>query len=219
MNDAVVISDLHLGSPSCDVELLLHFLRDLPPTKRLVLNGDVLDSVEVGLSAPHWGVLALLQELTWKTRVTWVRGNHDYLAARVAYLVGATFVDAHQFKSGGVGALCVHGDTWDYFIQDRPILTYLADLAYRAMQAASPRWAARMKLRSKGFLRCAARVRAGALGLAHDEKCGIVVCGHTHLAEDATPGAVQYLNPGAWTEPGVKCVFVKDGKAWLEDVK
>lgn len=45
MNDAIIISDIHLGSPTSQTQMLERFLYKIKnKTKKLILNGDVFDS-------------------------------------------------------------------------------------------------------------------------------------------------------------------------------
>lgn len=50
MLDAVIISDTHLGSENCQARQLTRFLEGILDgelqTQRLVLNGDVFDSID-----------------------------------------------------------------------------------------------------------------------------------------------------------------------------
>lgn len=130
MYDAVLISDLHLGAESCQVEPLQEFIESLPPTEKLILNGDVLENTEFRLTKQHWRVLSQLRKLADQMEIVWVRGNHDFDAESVAHLIGATFVPEYTFDSGGRQILCVHGDAWDRFLTDHPIITNLADWFY-----------------------------------------------------------------------------------------
>src|SRR5580692_4267446 len=134
MLDAILMSDLHLGSESCQVQAILDFLEALPPTQRLVLNGDVLQNTEFRLTKQHWRVLSQLRKLADQLQLIWVRGNHDFDAESVAHLIGATFVPEYRFETGGRQVLCVHGDAWDRFLTDHPLITCIADWFYLRMQ-------------------------------------------------------------------------------------
>src|SRR5215813_313521 len=101
------MSDLHLGSESCQVRALQTFLDTLPLTRRLVLNGDVLENTEFRLTKHHWRVLSCLRRLSDRLELVWVRGNHDSDAESVAHLLGASFVPLYPFESGGKRVLCV----------------------------------------------------------------------------------------------------------------
>src|SRR6516162_6333344 len=130
MYDAILLSDLHLGAESCQVQHLQEFIEALPPTARLILNGDVLENTEYRLTKQHWRVLSQLRKLADKLELVWVRGNHDYDAESVAHLIGADFVPEYLFESGGKQVLCVHGDAWDRFLTDHPVVTIIADWFY-----------------------------------------------------------------------------------------
>src|SRR5262245_29455796 len=106
--DAVFLSDLHLGSESCQVHELQEFIEVLPPTRRLILNGDVLEHTECRLTKQHWRVLSQLRKLADQLELVWVRGNHDCDAESVAHLIGAEFVSEYTFQSGNREVLCVH---------------------------------------------------------------------------------------------------------------
>src|SRR5262249_30809519 len=139
--DAVLLSDLHLGSESCQVRAVQTFLEVLPPTARLVLNGDVLENTEYRLTKQHWRVLSPLRKLSDQLELVWVRGNHDFDAESVAHLIGAAFVPEYLLESGGKRVLCVHGDAWDRFLTDHPIITSIADWFYLRIQRMSRRLA------------------------------------------------------------------------------
>lgn len=216
MQDAIVISDLHLGADACQVRLLQEFIETLPPTERLILNGDVLENTESRLTRHHWRVLSHLRKLADQLELVWVRGNHDYDAESVAHLIGANFVPEYVFESGGRCVLCVHGDAWDRFLTDHPIITNIADWLYLKIQRLSRRLASSAKRSSKTFLRCVDRVRTEALAYGRRRRVHAVMCGHTHLAEgvsqpDTDLDECAYYNTGSWTDHHCHYITVKDG--------
>jgi UDP-2,3-diacylglucosamine pyrophosphatase LpxH len=218
--DAVVLSDLHLGAQSCQVNAVQEFLDALPPTARLVLNGDVLESTEYRLTKQHWRVLSRLRKLSDQLELVWVRGNHDCDAESVAHLIGAEFVDESVFESGGRRVLCVHGDTWDRFLTDHPVVSNVADWFYLRIQRWSRRLAVSAKRSSKTFLRCVERVRAEAMGYGKAKRADVVICGHTHHAEAVpAPAVPAYFNSGCWTDHHCHYLTVQDGLVRLEEVK
>ena len=135
----------------------------MPPTEKFILIGDVLEDTEYRLTKQHWRVLSHLRKLADQLELIWVRGNHDYDAQSVAHLIGATFVPEYEFESGGRRMLCVHGDAWDCFLTDHPVITNIADWFYLRMQRWSRRLANRAKRSSKTFVRCVDRVRTEAM--------------------------------------------------------
>lgn len=208
MFDAVVMSDLHLGSPACQVDKIESFLDEMPPTWRLILNGDILESSEHRLTKKHWHILSCLRKLSDNTRLVWVRGNHDHDADSTAHLIGAEFVEEYEFVSGQNCFLVVHGDRWDRFITDYPVLTNIADWCYLRLQLWSRSIAVRTKRSSKTFQRLTGKVRAAAVEYA---KGRIILCGHTHHAESVD----AYYNTGCWTDDLCHFVTIQDGEIQL----
>jgi UDP-2,3-diacylglucosamine pyrophosphatase LpxH len=219
--DAIMLSDLHLGSESCQVKAVLEFLETIPPTKRLILNGDVLENTEYRLTKQHWRVLSRLRKLSDDLELVWVRGNHDFDAESVAHLIGAEFVPEYEFESGPKRVLCVHGDSWDRFLTDHPVVTTVVDWFYLYMQRMSRRLATRAKRSSKTFLRCVERIRAEATEYAKARQADVVICGHTHQAEitpRVDPDLPFYCNTGCWTDYHCHYLTVLDGEVRLEEV-
>ncbi len=221
MLDAILLSDLHLGAETCQVRAVQAFIDNLPPTARLILNGDVLENTEYRLTKQHWRVLSLLRKLSDQLELVWVRGNHDYDAESVAHLIGASFVPEYMFESGAKRVLCVHGDGYDRFLTDHPWLTILADWFYLRMQGMSRRLAIRAKKSSKAFIRCVERVRVKASEYAKSKGADVVVCGHTHHAEFAeSPVALlpAYFNTGCWTDHHCNYLTVQDGRVQMVEI-
>jgi UDP-2,3-diacylglucosamine pyrophosphatase LpxH len=216
--DAVVISDLHLGSPNCQAKQLARFLENVRkgsvPTRRLILNGDVFDSIDFRrLKKRHWAVLSELRKLSDEVEITWINGNHDGPAEIVSHLLGVTCTDEIVVESGGKKILFLHGHRFDEFISRYPLLTWFADRVYNFLQRIdkSHYFAKLAKKRSKTFLRCAAKIEADSLKYAAKKGCDAVCCGHTHVAGATTAGPVAYFNSGCWTEKPCHFLTVKDG--------
>jgi UDP-2,3-diacylglucosamine pyrophosphatase LpxH len=213
--DAIIISDIHLGSTSCQAEAVWGFLSDLPHTQRLVINGDLLEGTEYRLAKKHWRVLSKLRKLSDRLELVWVRGNHDPDADHLAHLLGAAYVDEYQFRSSAAQVLCVHGDAWDNFLTDHPLVSYLADWCYLGLQRLSRRLALKAKRRSKTHLRCAQKIEDGAVAYARKLGCAVVCCGHTHHALTRQAGDIRYCNSGCWTDVSSAYLAVSAGQVEL----
>ena len=214
MLDAIVLSDFHLGASTCQVHAIQDFLDNLPPTARLILNGDILEHTEYRLTKQHWRVLSLLHKLSNQMELIWVRGNHDDDAESVAQLTGARFVREYMFVSGDKSVLCVHGDGFDRWLTDHPLLTILADWFYLRLQGMSRRLAIRVKKSSKIFIRCADSVRTKSLAHAKNKGANVVVCGHTHMMETSD----TYFNTGCWTDHHCHYLTAQDGELHMVEV-
>jgi UDP-2,3-diacylglucosamine pyrophosphatase LpxH len=217
--DALVISDLHLGSENCQARALTQFFEDVhdgrTETRRLILNGDVFDSIDFRrLRKHHWKVLSLIRKLSDSVEIIWINGNHDGPAEFVSHLLGVEVRDELILRSGGRRILFHHGHRFDRFIDDHPILTRIGDLSYRALQWLDPshRFARAAKHKSKIFLRCAAQIETRSVEYARRLGCEAVCCGHTHLPAANEAGPVAYYNSGCWTEKPCHYLTVRDGR-------
>ena len=218
MLDAVIVSDLHLGSSNSQTRSLCSFLEGIadgsPATARLILNGDVFDSFDFRrLGKSHWNVLSLLRKLSDPLEIIWIAGNHDGSAEVVSHLLGVAVKDEYVLLSGGRRILVLHGHTFDDFIDAHPVLTWLGDCAYALLQRLDrTHTMARMAKRgSKTFLRCAGKVEEGAIRYARGKNCTAVCCGHTHFPAAKEGGAVAFYNGGSWTEFPCTYLTVADG--------
>lgn len=209
MLDAVIISDLHLGSRLCQAGPLSAFL-DYVPTiaSRLIMNGDVFDTADYRRLRPeHWRIIQQIRQLTRTMEVIWVAGNHDEPRQMVglAEMCGLKIVPQYTMPTGDSTLLCLHGDYFDDFIRNHPTLTAIGDFLYNlaTVMDRSHKLARWLKKASKEHLDCVKKVRKGACDYAGSCGFDLVACGHTHLAE--TVG--QYANSGCWTEVN-NCTWV-----------
>ncbi|MBX9627423.1 MAG: metallophosphoesterase family protein [Gemmataceae bacterium] len=218
MYDAVAISDLHLGSPNCQARALAGFLEQVRrgplATRRLILNGDVFDSIDFRrLKKHHWAVLSELRKLSDEVEVTWINGNHDGPADVVSHLLGVEVSEEKVVESGGKRVLFLHGHRFDEFISRYPVVTWVADRAYNLLQLVDPShtFARLAKRNSKTFLRCARKIEADSVRYAAKRGYDAVCCGHTHHAAAAEAGPVRYYNSGCWTEKPCHYLTLADG--------
>ena len=208
--DAIILSDLHLGSANCQSKDLCTFLEGVaegaPAIERLILNGDLFDSFDFRrLKKSHWKVLSLLRRLSDQIEITWMCGNHDGSAEIISHLLGVTVRDEYVFRSGGRDVLVLHGHVFDEFITAHPILTWIGDCIYALLQCIDgTHTIARLAKRgSKTFVRCVKKIQEGSIKYAREKGCSAVCCGHTHAAAANEQGPIAYYNSGCWTEwPG-----------------
>jgi UDP-2,3-diacylglucosamine pyrophosphatase LpxH len=219
--DAIVISDIHIGAGNCQAKQLVDFLEKVHTqeilTKRLILNGDVFQDFDSRLHTWNWKILSSLRSISDLVELVWIKGNHDVHgpALPIAHLIGAQYYeDDYVFESGEKKVLCFHGDVYDDFLTDHPLLTYIADWIYWILQRVDGSFylAKIAKHNSKTFLRCVERIEKMALKHMKKLDCDIVCCGHTHLAVSNEP----YFNSGTWTELPPTYLTVDNGKVELK---
>lgn len=102
--DAIIISDIHLGSDVCQAKLLISFLEKINNenlTKQLILNGDFFDNMDFRrLKKNHWRVLSMIRKISSKIKVVLLLGNHDGSVDVLSHLLGIDFLDEYVFDSG-----------------------------------------------------------------------------------------------------------------------
>jgi UDP-2,3-diacylglucosamine pyrophosphatase LpxH len=217
--DAIIISDLHLGSKVCQAKQLIKFLSKIEKAeiklKQLILNGDVFDSWNFRrLCKTQWKVLSLLRKISGFAQVVWLNGNHDGPAELISPLLGIQVLDEYVLESGQNKILVLHGHIFDNVISKHPLLVSLADQIYRFLQKIHIRWARNVKKYSKTFMRCSEQIERKSKEYAKKKGCNIVCVGHTHL-DKVSIGEVSYFNSGCWTEIPCSYLTICDGEVNL----
>lgn len=219
MNDAIIISDTHLGSDVCESKQLYSFLELVyNKTNKLIINGDFFDNLDFRrLKKNHWKILSLLRRMSKYVEIVWIRGNHDGDAETISHLIGLDFKNEYDFQSGNKKFLCLHGDQFDDFIYKYPNTTKLADIIYRTIQKFDKRFLPQfIKQRSKIYLRCNDNIinKSRQYGILKGIDC--VCLGHTHNALIDKNHTVLYANSGCWTEKKCNYLSIVDGHIQLE---
>ena len=213
-----IISDIHIGHASADVERsLLSFLRALPERGgSLMINGDLFEFwFEWRTVVPRSGVrvLAALMDLRDAGYpVTMVAGNHDCWGGDVLREAGVAFqTGPWQGDLAGWGARVEHGDGLrgpedrGYRVI-RPILRNR--LAIRAFRTLHPDLASRLAHGSSQTSRDYAP-RDGGRGLrsvaesrlSAECELELLVFGHSHVAAlERMPSGNVFANAGSWLD-------------------
>jgi UDP-2,3-diacylglucosamine pyrophosphatase LpxH len=197
--NAIVVSDLHIGSPYFLLQGFENFLKNIPEDCELILNGDVIDDPNQKLQPDHHRILKRIDEISRRQRVIWVRGNHDN-----SYIPNG-FKHIH-FKTRYTldGKLLIsHGYDFDnimprsrMFIQSFKLMHGLMiKLGSRPVHVADY---AKKFGRLYKVLRD--NVMKNAVHCALENGYEAVICGHTHFPEDRVLNGIRYMNTGAWTE-------------------
>jgi len=219
----LIVSDLHMTSLVCQSEKFENVLKTVK-AKNIVLNGDIIDVNHTNrLKKSDWEIFRLLSKLSKNTQCFWNSGNHD---ADVSELL-SEFIG---FKHGrevianinGNNILITHGDQFDSFIGDYPIITNIGAGLYYWLQAIDPkqqRIPRFLKQRSKNFIKAGQRVRNNAIKWATAKGYSSVICSHVHQAEVTQVNEIMYANTGCFTF--AECFYItidKLGKIELHKV-
>ena len=217
----VWISDVHLGTPGCNADMLIDFLASIE-CETLYLVGDILDGWRLsrGWYWPdaHNEVIRRILKMAHRgTRVVLIAGNHDEMLRPYA---GLSFggvelaLRAVHVTADGRRLLVTHGDEFDGIVLYARWLAFLGDKAYEILLKANrwvnlvrrqfklPYWSlsSYMKKRVKNAVQFIGAYEEAVAHAARDMGVDGVVCGHIHCAEIRQIGDVTYYNDGDWVE-------------------
>lgn len=230
---AVFVSDLHLGTPGCQAQALLAFLK-VSPSESLYLVGDIVDGWQLRKrwfwpQAHNDVVQKLLRSARKGCRVVFVPGNHDEFAREfTGHQFGGIEVAqeaVHELRNGQT-LWVIHGDEFDGVVQCARWLAYLGDNLYEFVlklnrhlnrirhRLGLPYWSLSAYLKHK-VKRAVSYVNDFEVAVAQEAaRRGHrgVVCGHIHRAEMREIGGVLYCNDGDWVESCTALVEHLDGR-------
>ena len=227
-HQAIIVSDLHLGTRDSKAEEFIEFL-EKHPTDLLILNGDIVDGWALNRGSKwkkkHTKVLSYLLKLSNKTQIIWIRGNHDefltefigshfggieiredYVLNTECWIESDVFVNKRYF--------IFHGDIIDIFITKYKWLSKIGSIGYDLALWLN-RWYNRYRTWKKlPYQSISQKIKAGvkvatnyindfettALSMASKKGCCGVMCGHIHQPEDRIINGKRYLNSGDWVE-------------------
>jgi UDP-2,3-diacylglucosamine pyrophosphatase LpxH len=215
------ISDIHLGTPGCNADLLMDFLKSIE-CETLYLVGDIIDAWRLR-KGWYWPprhndvVRRILKMAKHGTHVVYVPGNHDEVLRDYTGLAfgDVTVVsEAIHETADGRRLLVLHGDQFDSIVLYAKWLAFLGDSAYELLLKSNrivnfvrrrfglPYWslAAHMKKRVKNAVSFISKFEEVVAHAAAERQVEGVVCGHIHSAEIRQFGDITYYNDGDWVE-------------------
>jgi UDP-2,3-diacylglucosamine pyrophosphatase LpxH len=217
----IFISDLHLGTPGCQAEALVEFLKH-HPSDMLYLVGDIIDGWQLRRRW-YWPqshndvVQKLLRRARKGCRVIYVPGNHDEFARQfLGQHFGGIEVmeEAIHVTADGRRLWVIHGDYFDAVVQCAKWLAYVGDNLYEfslrlnrhinslRARLGLPYWSLSqyLKHRVKRALNFITAYEDAVAAEARRRGMNGVVCGHIHRAKMRMIGDVLYCNDGDWVE-------------------
>ena len=235
----VWISDIHLGTPGCQADALLEFLRDVE-SDTLFLVGDIVDGWQLRKTwywpqAHNDVVQKLLRKARKGTRVIFIPGNHDEFARRYLHhnFGGIEVHDEWVHETADGRRLWVlHGDLFDGVIQCARWLAYVGDSLYEftlrlnrwfnraRARLGLPYWSLSkyLKLKVKRAVSYVGDFEAAVAREARKRGLQGVVCGHIHHAEMREIDGILYCNDGDWVESLTALVEHADGRLEILDM-
>lgn len=233
---AIFISDVHLGTPGCQAEPLLEFLRT-HPSDYLYLVGDIIDGWQLRRrwywpQAHNDVVQKLLRRARKGCKVIFVPGNHDEFARGfIGHQFGGIDVvdDAIHTLADGRRLWVTHGDYFDGVIQCAKWLAFVGDnlyeftlklnrhLNYLRARLDLSYWSLSgyLKNKVKKALNFITDFEVAVANEARKRGHHGVVCGHIHRAEMRDINGILYCNDGDWVESRSALIEHHDGRLEL----
>ena len=197
---AVIISDLHLGTKDSKADEFIEFI-DKHPTDLLIMNGDIVDAWALNRGSKwkksHTKVISKLLHLSNKTQVIWIRGNHDEF---IEEFMGSNFGGV-EFKenyilnlNNGTKYFVFHGDIIDVFITKYKWIAKIGSIGYDLALWLNRQYNNYRRWKGLPYLSISKKIKAGvkqatnyindfeetAIKMAEKEGCDGVICGHIH---------------------------------------
>lgn len=204
----LIISDIHLSSPVSRSDKASEILNLYEP-ETIIINGDLIDSEHLTrLKKNDWKFLSNIRKLTKHHRVLLVKGNHDFnILDFLGELLGLDVVEHFSFTLDKKKYYVVHGDLFDNWISDRPIITEIASfihLWFQKLGGRRQKIALFLKHASKKYLRCTDKVKQKSYEFCKKHGYDGLISGHTHFPEYEIKEDIEYWNSG--------CLSDADGK-------
>jgi len=230
------LSDIHLGSKACRIDLLLDFLHH-HQCDRLYLVGDIVD-VERMRRRFYWpkshtaAVQSILAMARAGTEIVYVPGNHDDdFRVMAEQFLGPAEVRRQTVHrtADGRRLLVLHGDEFDGAIRCGALASLIGRVGYRLLLSLNrlghristlrgrPYWslAQAVKMRIGKASAYVERFQDACLQAARDAGLDGVVCGHIHRADLLEKDALIYCNDGDWVESCTALIETHAGELQL----
>jgi len=197
--NAIIVSDLHIGSQYLQSRILEDFLEAIPKDHEFIMNGDIIDQPYLKMTKSDQRILDRIEQISLGQKVVWIQGNHDNGFTPT----GLGKVKMTRSYSIGKRLLITHGDDFDDIMpRSRPFIRAFKLMhALRVKLGAKPVHVAEYAKKWKSFYKVLRKnIALNAVSCAIENGFEAVTCGHTHYPEDMVVDGIRYINTGAWTE-------------------
>ena len=225
----IIVSDIHLGTKDSQAKEFIKFL-DEHPTEQLILNGDIIDGWALQRGSKwkkqHTKVILKLLELSKKTDIVWIRGNHDEFLTDffMIKMSNITLCEDYMIGIKRKKYLIFHGDILDVFSSTWKWIAKIGSVGYDIALTLNTWYNKYRSWRGLPYYSISKHIKdkvksavsfildfeENAAKIAKQRKCSGVIIGHIHTAEDRMIGDIHYLNSGDWVESKTAILIDKD---------
>jgi UDP-2,3-diacylglucosamine pyrophosphatase LpxH len=235
-HQAIIVSDLHLGTKDSKAEEFIEFI-EKNPTDLLILNGDIVDGWALNRGTKwkkqHTKVISKLLQLSNKTRIIWIRGNHDeFIQEFIGTHLGAIEIREDyklDINNTMESYYIFHGDVIDVFITKYKWLSKIGSVGYDFALWLNRVYNTYRKWRKLPYISISQKIKESvkvatnyvndfevtALSMGTKKGCNGVICGHIHQPADRMIDGKRYLNSGDWIENMSAICIDNAGKVYL----
>jgi UDP-2,3-diacylglucosamine pyrophosphatase LpxH len=235
-HQAIIVSDLHLGTKDSKAEEFIEFI-EKNPTELLILNGDIVDGWALNRGTKwkkqHTKVISKLLKLSNKTRIIWIRGNHDeFIQEFIGTHLGAIEIREDyklDINNTMESYYIFHGDVIDVFITKYKWLSKIGSVGYDFALWLNRVYNTYRKWRKLPYISISQKIKESvkvatnyvndfevtALSMATKKGCSGVICGHIHQPADRIIDGKRYLNSGDWVENMSAICIDNGGRVYL----
>jgi len=227
----VIISDLHLGSTYSRAEDIAKFLEEIK-CETLILNGDIIDGWALrrgnSWTQEHMRCIRKIMKIAYKTKVFWVRGNHDdFLHDFIPLNLGnISLVENLELDAlNGKKYLILHGDIFDVFVNQMKWLAKIGSIGYDLTLWLNKWYNKYRAFRGKEYFSLSKKIKDSVKSatnfigdfenhmVKHSKSLEFdgVICGHIHKAEIRTIDGIEYMNSGDWVESNTALIEDYEG--------
>jgi UDP-2,3-diacylglucosamine pyrophosphatase LpxH len=167
--------------------------------------------------------------------IYYIPGNHD---SSVGIFDGESFGNIHikremVIDTGKEKVLVVHGDEFDIVLRSMVYLYSVGEFIYDFLVDFNPLYIRFRKILgmrgdfslsyylkhvSRNIIEYLSKYEKLIAKKAEMNGCGVVICGHSHFAEDRIIDGIRYMNCGSWTIDNTASLIV-DNNGTLELIR
>ena len=225
----IIVSDIHLGTKDSQAKEFIKFI-DEHPTEQLILNGDIIDGWALQRGSKwkksHTKVILKLLEMSKKTDIIWIRGNHDEFLSEffMIKISNITLCEEYVIEIKRKKYLIFHGVILDVYSSTWKWVAKIGSVGYDLALALNTTYnilrsrlglpyysiSKQIKAKVKQAVSFIADFEVNAAKIARQHKCEGVIVGHIHTAEDRMIDGIHYLNSGDWVESKTAILISKE---------